>query len=181
MAKDLAKKSADDDEPAADAEGGDAPKKRFSKKLLLIAGGGALVLLLALGAGAYFFLFSGSSANSAKTKMTGGAAAPLVAPQVAFFDMPDIVVNIQSADGTPAYLKLSVALELDTADEKPGLQALMPRIVDQFQSYLRELRIDDLRGSAGVMRLKEELLRRINVAAAPFAVRDVLLKEMIVQ
>jgi flagellar FliL protein len=57
----------------------------------------------------------------------------------------------------------------------------MPRIVDQFQSYLRELRVDDLRGSAGVMRLKEELLRRINVAAAPFSVRDVLLKEMIVQ
>jgi len=57
----------------------------------------------------------------------------------------------------------------------------MPRIVDQFQSYLRELRVDDLRGSAGVMRLKEELLRRINVAAAPYPVKDVLLKEMIVQ
>jgi hypothetical protein len=85
------------------------------------------------------------------------------------------------ADGSPAYLKLSVSLELDNAEEKPGIQVLMPRVVDQFQSYLRELRIDDLHGSAGVMRLKEELLRRINVAAAPFPVRDVLLKEMIVQ
>lgn len=57
----------------------------------------------------------------------------------------------------------------------------MPRIVDQFQSYLRELRVDDLHGSAGVMRVKEELLRRINIAASPYPVRDVLLKEMIVQ
>jgi flagellar protein FliL len=57
----------------------------------------------------------------------------------------------------------------------------MPRVVDQFQSYLRELRVDDLHGSAGVLRLKEELLRRINVAAAPYPVKDVLLKEMIVQ
>jgi flagellar FliL protein len=179
MAKDKSKSEAD--EPGKDADGaeGDVPGKRFGKKFLLIAGAGALVLLLGLGAGAYFFFFSGSS-DAHKVKVAGGPA-PLVTPQVAFFDMPDIVVNIQTADGTPAYLKLSVSLELDAADEKPGLQALMPRIVDQFQSYLRELRVDDLRGSAGVMRLKEELLRRINVAAAPFSVRDVLLKEMIVQ
>ena len=179
MAKDKSKSEADEPEKGADGAAGDAPKKRFGKKFLLIAGASALVLVLGLGAGAYFFFFSGSS-DDHKTKVAAGAA-PLVAPQVAFFDMPDIVVNIQTAAGTPAYLKLSVSLELDGADEKPGLQALMPRIVDQFQSYLRELRVDDLRGSAGVMRLKEELLRRINVAAAPFSVRDVLLKEMIVQ
>ena len=60
--------------------------------------------------------------------------------------------------------------------EKTGMTALMPRMVDQFQAYLRELRVDDLKGSAGVLRLKEELLRRVNVAAAPYKVRDVLLK-----
>ena len=100
---------------------------------------------------------------------------------MAYFDVPDLIVNIQTSDGTPAYLKLSVSLELDTADEKAGLQALTPRIVDQFQGYLRELRMDDIKGSAGILRLKEELLRRINVAAAPYRVRDVLLKEMIIQ
>ncbi len=57
----------------------------------------------------------------------------------------------------------------------------MPRVVDQFQGYLRELRMDDLKGSAGIVRLKEELLRRINTSAAPYRVRDVLLKQMIVQ
>jgi flagellar protein FliL len=181
MAKEKDKASdADETKDGEGAEGAE-PKKGFSKKLLLIAGAGGLVLLLAIGGGVYYFFFSGSGDSASKTKLASANGAPLVAPQVVFFDMPDLVVNIQSADGAPAYLKLAVSLELDGADEKPGLQALMPRIVDQFQSYLRELRIDDLRGSAGVMRLKEELLRRINVAAAPFSVRDVLLKEMIVQ
>ena len=92
-----------------------------------------------------------------------------------------LLVRIQGADATPAYLKLSVSLELDGPEEEAGIKALMPRVVDQFQGYLRELRVDDLKGSAGVVRLKEELLRRINASAAPYRVRDVLLKEMIVQ
>jgi len=184
MAKDEAKTNAPEDETADGAENAE-PKKGFvkkllgNKKLLMIGGGGALVLLLGTGAGFYFFVFSGHGAQS---KVAAAAApVPIVPPQVAFYDVPDIVVNIQNADATPAYLKLSLSLELGTADEKAGLQALMPRIVDQFQSYLRELRVDDLHGSAGVLRLKEELLRRVKISAAPYPVRDVLLKEMIVQ
>ena len=113
--------------------------------------------------------------------MAKAEEAPLTPPLVAFTDMQDILVNIQSHDGTPAYLKLAVSLELDDDKEKTAFQPLMPRVTDQFQAYLRELRVDDLKGSAGVLRLKEELLRRVNVAAAPYHVRDVLLKEMIVQ
>lgn len=186
MAKDEAKTDAPEDEPADGAESAE-PKQGFVKKLLgnrkllMIGGGGALVLLLGIGAALYFFVFSGSKASTHSQVASAAAPVPIVPPQVAFFDMPDIVVNIQSADSTPAYLKLSLALELSGADEKAGLQILMPRIVDQFQSYLRELRVDDLHGSAGVLRLKEELLRRVKVSAAPYPVRDVLLREMIVQ
>jgi flagellar FliL protein len=144
----------------------------------MIAGGGLLLLTLVVGAGLYFFVFSGSDSNE---QAKSAPSVPITPPQVAYYDVPDLIVNIQTSDGTPAYLKLSVSLELDTADEKVGLQALTPRIVDQFQGYLRELRIEDIKGSAGILRLKEELLRRINVAAAPYRVRDVLLKEMIIQ
>jgi flagellar FliL protein len=181
------KEPVDDEEPkdGEDGAAGDAASQGFvkrllsNKKMLIIAGAGALVLILGLGAGSYFLFFSGSD-DEEKT----AAAQPYVPPtppQVAFYDVPDILVNIQTPDGTAAYLKISVALELDSDLEKPGLQVLMPRLVDQFQSYLRELRIDDLKGSAGVVRLKEELLRRVNASAAPYHVRDVLLKEMIVQ
>jgi flagellar FliL protein len=180
-------KPAETDEVEVTSEETDAaePKKGFikkilgSKKMMLIVGGGALLLLLCIGAGAYFFLFSGGKPS--QEQMAETPAIPLTPPQVAFFDMPDVVVNIQTADGTPAYLKLAVSLELSSAEERSGLQVLKPRIVDQFQAYLRELRVDDLKGSDGVLRLKEELLRRVNVAAAPYPVKDVLLKEMIVQ
>jgi flagellar FliL protein len=176
--------AAEESEESADGEQPTVAKEGFvkkllgNKKLLMIAGGGLLLLMLAISAGLYFFVFSGS-AGSEQAKNT--PPAPITPPQVAYYDVPDLIVNIQTSDGTAAYLKLSVSLELDTADEKAGLQALTPRIVDQFQGYLRELRMDDIKGSAGILRLKEELLRRTNVAAAPYRVRDVLLKEMIIQ
>ena len=170
---------ADGDKP--EGEAAEAPKKGFrkflTKKILMIAVPALLVVLGGGGAGAYFFLFKKSdNAQEAKAE-----EVPLTPPKVAFSDMQDILVNIQSNDGTPAYLKLGVSLELEDEAQKTALEPLMPRITDQFQAYLRELRLDDLKGSAGVLRLKEELLRRVNVAAAPYKVRDVLLKEMIVQ
>jgi flagellar protein FliL len=180
------KTGAEGENPAV--EGGDAaPKKGFGKilgalksKKMLMIGAPLLVLLLAGGgAGTYFFLLKPHGAD--KGNLAKADETPLTPPQVAFADVPDILVNIQNNDGTPTYLKLSVSLEMDNDLEKTGMTALMPRLVDQFQAYLRELRLDDLKGSAGVLRLKEELLRRVNVAAAPYKVRDVLLKQMIVQ
>ncbi len=158
-----------------------APKKGLgkllSKKMLMIAVPALLLVIGGGGAGAYFFLFK----KSDDAHMAKAEEVPLVPPKVAFSDMADILVNIQSADGTPAYLKLGVSLEMEDEEQKKAMEPLMPRVTDQFQAYLRELRLDDLKGSAGVLRLKEELLRRVNVAAAPYHVRDVLLKEMIVQ
>jgi flagellar FliL protein len=194
VAKKDDKESADAEAEKKDGEGapeGDAPKQGFvkkllapilaSKKMMLIAGGGVVAVLLLLGVGTYFLFFSGSDDKKIQTAAGTHEMLPVTPPNITFYDVPDIIVNIQSADSTPAYLKLSVSLELDSAEEKAGMVALQPRIVDQFQAYLRELRMDDLKGSAGVVRLKEELLRRINVAAAPYRVRDVLLKQMIVQ
>jgi flagellar FliL protein len=166
------------------AEGDAAPKKGLlkkllSKKILMIAVPALVVVLASAGAGTYFFVIKPH--NAKKTAIAKADEIPLTPPQVAFSDVPDILVNIQSNDGTPAYLKLSLSLEMDNDLAKAGMTALMPRMVDQFQAYLRELRLDDLKGSEGVLRLKEELLRRAGIAAAPYKVRDVLLKQMIVQ
>ena len=183
MAKKEKEPEAEGEKP--EGEGAEAaPKKGLgkilgklkSKKALMIAIPVLLVVLGGGGAGAYFFLFKKSETQEAKAE-----EVPLTPPKVAFSDMQDILVNIQSNDGTPAYLKLGVSLELENEEQKIALEPLMPRITDQSQAYLRELRLNDLKGSAGVLRLKEELLRRVNVAAAPYKVRDVLLKEMIIQ
>jgi|SRR6185312_16992604 flagellar protein FliL len=155
---------------------------KLPRKLQLVAAGGLLVLFSGAGAGIYFFVFSSRpNADEAAAQSVQTEAANLPPAQAAFFDVPDIIVNIQTPDSTPAYLKLSVSLELEKVEAKAAIEPVLPRIIDQFQTYLRELRVEDLRGSAGVMRLKEELLRRVNLAVAPTPVRDVLLKEMIVQ
>ncbi len=173
---------AENDGENAEGEGASAPKKglgRFlTKKILMIAAPVLVLLLAGIGTGVYFVFLKAPAPDKNVAKVE---APPLTPPQVAFSDVPDILVNIQSSDGAPAYLKLSLSLEMDNDLQKAGMTALMPRLVDQFQSYLRELRVDDLKGSEGVLRLKEELLRRVNAASAPYHVRDVLLKQMIVQ
>lgn len=99
----------------------------------------------------------------------------------AFLEIPNMIVNLSSDDGQPRYLRLSVQLELESEEEKVKVEQVMPRVVDQFQTYLRELRVSDLRGSAGIYRLQMELLARVNAAAAPIVVQDVLFQEILIQ
>ena len=184
--KDKEAEDGEGENSAAEGEGAEAPKKGLAKilglvktKKFLMIGVPVIVLLLGGGgAGAYFFLFAGHEEGEHAEKKE---EEPLTPPEVAFTDMQDILVNIQSSDGAPAYLKLAVSLELENEEEKAAFPPLRSRVPRQFHAYPRRLRVDVLSCSAGVLRLKEELLRRVNVAAAPYHVRDVLLKEMIVQ
>ena len=97
-----------------------------------------------------------------------------------FVQIPNMLVNLTS-EGQPRYLRLSVQLELSSAEDQLAVEGVMPRVVDQFQTYLRELRVKDLRGSAGIYRLQIELLSRVNAAAYPIEVKDVLFQEILIQ
>jgi flagellar FliL protein len=160
-----------------DAEGAsEQPKSKFKLKLppmkFLIIGAVAL-LLIGGGVGAYFFFFAHS--HDAK------AENPLVKPAV-FVDLPEILVNLSnpSAERTQ-YLRIKVVLELPEQKMIEQITPIMPRVMDAFQTYLRELRPSDLDGSAGLYRLKEELTRRVNVSIAPARINAVLFKEIVVQ
>jgi len=139
--------------------------------LVLLLGGG--------GAGAYFFLFAPADPAASETGEHGDAEAD--DGEALFFDLPEILVNLNTGSKQASYLKLRVALEFHDPEATEKLEQLMPRIIDNFQVYLRELRREDLNGSAGIYRLKEELLIRVNSAVYPIKVRDVLFKEMLVQ
>jgi flagellar FliL protein len=102
-------------------------------------------------------------------------------PITIFYDLPQMLVNLNTGGKKNNYLKIAISLELTSEEASLELEALLPRVVDNFQVYLRELRVEDLRGSAGVQRLREELLMRVNAAVHPIEVRDVLFKEMLVQ
>jgi flagellar FliL protein len=169
-------KKVDREEPVADEpdEGAAAAPVKggwFSRKLILIATGAALVLL-AGGGGTYFVL---------KGRKHEEPAVAQVKPAV-FLDVPEVLVNLSNAAGERTqYLKVKVVLELPDASVQPQIQTTMPRVMDAFQTYLRELRPSDLDGSAGLYRLKEELTRRVNAAIAPIHINAVLFKEIVVQ
>jgi flagellar protein FliL len=117
--------------------------------------------------------------------MSGGhdhhdGAAP--AKPAVFVDLPEVLVNL-SGSGTDRtqYLKVKVVLELPDQSLMQQIQPVMPRVLDAFQTYLRELRPSDLDGSSGLYRLKEELTRRVNAAITPNKVSAVLFKEIVVQ
>lgn len=155
-------------------EGEEAPKPegKSKKKLIIMA---AAALLVLGGGGAGFIMWQKSKS----------AAAEKVAPkkQMVFYDLPEIVTNLAMQPGQerPIFLRLKVALEVEDQKMVAEITPLMPRIMDNFQIFLRELRPVDLEGSAGLYRLKEELVRRINAAVYPARVEAILFKDVLVQ
>lgn len=155
------------------------PKKGglSGKKLVLILV--PVLLFLIGGAGAFF---TGALDGLLGKGEESAAAESGEAAQVSvFMELPEMLVNLNGTGRKSNFLKLLVSLEVGSEADQAALQKVMPRIVDSFQVYLRELRVDDLQGSAGLQRLREELLLRVNAAAHPIEVRDVLFKEMLVQ
>jgi flagellar FliL protein len=170
----MATKKTAADTAETDGEGKAAPaKKKLPLKMILIAVGGLLVV----GGGGGFFLLGGH----AKSEANASEEAAKVKPPV-FMDLPDVLVNLSSGGGEHTqYLKVKVTLELPDQAMSGQIQPVMPRLMDAFQTYLRELRPSDLDGSAGLYRLKEELTRRVNAAIAPGRINAVLFKEIVVQ
>jgi flagellar FliL protein len=162
-------------EPAA-AAGGGAEQRRPSSRRLLLFVILPLVLLLAAAAGVYYFFFFTKKADEAN------AEKPPPPPKTAvFYSLPGFVVNLPAGAGRTSFLKLTISLELDSAADVAPVQAVMPRIVDHVQAYLRELRPDDLKGTTALARLRQEMLDRVTAAAPGAKVNDVLLQELLLQ
>jgi len=185
----------------AEGEEGEAPaKKKLPLKMLIIAGAAALVVLGGGGTAAFVFLSPKPDAAAEKgdhgkdkkkdkkkeEHKEGGKEdknAPVVreGPNgVVFYTMPEVVVNMQTADGRPTFLKLKLTLELPDEDAVETLDPNMPRLQDMFQSFLRELRPEDLSGSQGSYQLRMEILRRVNLVIAPSRANAVLIEEMLI-
>jgi flagellar FliL protein len=164
-----------EDDAAEGADEQQAKKKLFALpplKYLII--GGAALLVLGGGGGAAWYFFK----PAAKPDV---AAVPAAKPAV-FVDLPEVLVNLSGTGAErPQYLKLKIVLELPDQIMVQQIQPVMPRVMDAFQTYLRELRPGDLDGSAGLYRLKEELTRRVNASISPNRVNAVLFKEIVVQ
>ncbi|OHB28598.1 MAG: flagellar basal body protein FliL [Phenylobacterium sp. RIFCSPHIGHO2_01_FULL_69_31] len=200
--KDKKPKEAEGENPeVAEGAEGEAPaKKKLPLKMLIIAGAAAVVVLGGGGTAAFMFLSPKPDAAAEKgdhakdkkkdkkkdEKKEGkegekGAAVVREGPDgVVFYTLPDVVVNMQTADGRPTFLKLKLTLELPDESLVEELDPNMPRLQDMFQTFLRELRPEDLSGSQGSYQLRMEILRRVNLVIAPSKANAVLIEEMLI-
>jgi flagellar FliL protein len=159
---------------------GAAPAKKGGKKKLILIG--VPVLLLVAGGGLWF---SGILPGMLGMQHEGAAVehhekeAAKAAP--VFVELPEMVANLNAPGRRPAYVKLKARLELSKAGDQAAFTAAQPRVIDLFQTYLREMRPEELRGSAGTYRLREALIARASLAASPARVVDVLFTELLVQ
>ncbi len=157
------------------------PASGGRRKLLLLA---VPALLAAIGAGLWFGGVLPPLLHRAKpvapVHPADQPAVPATAKPPTYVDLPEIVANLNAGKRT-SFVKLHARIEIARAEDGPAIQAAMPRLLDMFQTYLREMHPEELRGSAGTWRLREELIARANIAAAPARVVDVLFTEMLIQ
>ena len=162
-------------------EAGAEPAKKKPPMVLIAAAAGAVVVLGGGGTAAFLMLGShGAHAESAKAKPKAKKKAKAEGEKgkegkspisegpdgVVYYTLPDITANMQTGDGRPGYIKLKLALELPDEAAAEEIEPNAPRLNDMFQSFLRELRPEDLSGSAGSYQLRMEILRRVNLVIA---------------
>jgi len=153
-----------------------AAKSGLDRRKLIMFG--APLLVAGIGAGLWFTgvlprLFGLS--HDAQKPVDTAAAAPV------FIDLPEMVANLNSSPHRPSYVKVVARLELGAPGDVELVKLARPRLQDLFQTYLREMHPDELRGAAGTYRLREELIDRASIAAAPARVKDVLFTELLIQ
>ncbi len=172
----------------------DTTSGKFTPKRIVLFIVLPLLVFGGVGASAYFMGFLGGFKASDKvdcTKVKEGdekfdecvlilASEANEKPGV-FVEVPDMIVNLNTNSRQPRFLKISLKIEVESAVDQKKFAPLMPRVVDQFQMYLRELRIKDLKGTAGIYRMKIELLNRIGAVTPSVNVKDVLFQEILVQ
>jgi flagellar FliL protein len=153
----------------------DSPPKK--SKLPLILG---VVLLLAGGGGGFMIVKMGLIGGHGES--TAGAEtaheepmSPL--PDVAFVALDPLLISLP-ANGQSRHLRFTAQLEVPPA-QLAEVEGIKPRIVDVLNGYLRAVEVGDLEDPAALMRLRAQMLRRVQVVAGEGRIRDLLIMEFV--
>lgn len=160
-----------------------AKKPIFNRKIILIIGGIVILLLIAgLGVAYLFGAFDSLLERFKKKEDARISSSENLSKQLGyFFPMDEMSISLNSNGGRSRVLRLKLILELEQQSDQDLIKQALPRVVDNFQVYLRELRVSELQGTQGIYRLREELLKRINAALSPIKIKDVLFNNITLQ
>ncbi|MFT5741972.1 MAG: flagellar FliL protein [Paracoccaceae bacterium] len=158
-----------DGEVAAD----DVPKKRSKMPIIL-----GLVLALIGGGGGFMAVQMGLVGGSHETADGGHAPDPLEPlPPVAFVALEPLLISLPSRSGHQ-YLRFVAQIEV-APEFASDVESIKPRIVDVLNGYLRAVEVSDFDEPAALMRLRAQMLRRVQVIAGEGRVRDLLIMEFV--
>lgn len=148
----------------------EAPKKKGKLPLLL-----GVVGALAFGGGGFFATYSGMILGHAPEHTDAHAASAL--PDVSFVAVDPIVISL-GTQSSARHLRFASQLEVQNP-HGPEVSSLLPRIVDVLNGYLRAVEVAQLEDPAALVRLKAQMLRRIQIVTGEGRVRDLLISEFV--
>lgn len=146
-----------------------APAKRSAMPLLV-----GVVLAIGLGGGGFYAAWSGL------LPVGGAAPAETVAsalPDVRFVALDPLLINLGES-GSGRHLRFNAQLEV-TADAERDVAQMQPRILDVLNGYLRAVELADLEDRSALIRLRAQMLRRVQVVVGEGRVRDLLVTEFV--
>lgn len=159
----------------ADAQGAEAPEKK--SKLPLIIG---LALMLALGGGGFYAVYSGlilaPPAAEGVEPAKDAAHTPDALPAIAFIPLDPMVISLN--DGAAKHLRFAGQLEVPLAHEA-DVTLLKPRVMDVLNGFLRAVEVQELEDPATLIRLRAQMLRRIQIVVGEGRVNDLLIVEFV--
>lgn len=153
-------------------EAEEAPKKKSKLPILI-----GLVLMLALGGGGFFAVYSGILLGApAEHSDAHEEAAPEAIPDIAFVPLDPMVISLQGSGAR--HLRFSAQLEV----AKPyvaDIELLKPRVMDVLNGYLRAVDVPALEDPSSLIRLRAQMLRRVQIVTGEGRVRDLLIIEFV--
>lgn len=164
-------------EGAPPAEGDDAAAAGRAKKrkLMIMASAAVAVVGIAVAVGVVFFM------GDDKKKVEEHPKDETTV-EVSVVDVPEFTINLLGEDENAGhFMKIKLAVELAHKTDTANVNALLPRLQDDWNVFLRQMRPGDMQGSAALQRLKEGLMRRATQSLAPVPVKAVYIRELIVQ
>jgi flagellar protein FliL len=149
-----------------------APKKKSRKPLLI-----GLVLALALGGGGFYATYSGLVLAPAEKTDAKGEHAPGPLPDIAFVPVDPLVISL-GASAQSRHLRFAAQLEV-ASSYGAEVTMLMPRILDVLNSYLRAIDAAEIEDPGALVRIRAQMLRRIQIVTGEGRVRDLLVTEFV--
>lgn len=154
----------------------DAPPESGSSKWLFVI---SLVLAIAGGGGGFYAVYSGLLlGDKAETDMAKPDVAPEEAlPDIVYVPVDPIVVSLTDG-GSSSHLRFRAQLEVP-GEYGADVERILPRVVDVLNSYLRALNPADIEAPDALVRLRAQMLRRVQIVTGKGRVRDLLVMEFV--